>query len=55
MSGMTETPDLHLPVAMGTTSSLEFTPTKPGTYEFECTVPGHKEAGMRGTLVVKAP
>ena len=26
---------------------------KPGTYEFYCPVPGHKEAGMKGTLTVK--
>lgn len=26
---------------------------KPGTYPFECTVGGHKEAGMHGTLVVR--
>jgi len=26
---------------------------KPGTYHFYCTVPGHREAGMEGTLVVK--
>jgi plastocyanin len=38
-------------VAEGTTStSVEL---KPGTYTFYCTVPGHREAGMEGTLVVK--
>jgi plastocyanin len=26
---------------------------KPGTYKFYCSVPGHRQAGMEGTLVVK--
>lgn len=26
---------------------------KPGTYEMYCTIPGHKQSGMKGTIVVK--
>ena len=36
----------------GTTSSVIFTPTEAGEYEFACTLPGHKEAGMIGKLIV---
>lgn len=28
-------------------------PEKPGTYQYVCTVPGHKEGGMVGTLTVQ--
>jgi len=52
-SGLAKEPELHMAVAMGKNGTLEFTPTKSGTYEFFCTVAGHKEAGMKGTLVVK--
>ncbi len=38
----------------GTRASVIFTPTHPGTYEVLCTLPGHKEAGMVGQLVVTA-
>lgn len=55
MGGMTADPQLHMVAAMGATNAMEFTPTKPGTYEFFCAVPGHKDAGMKGTLVVKGP
>lgn len=27
--------------------------TKPGTFEYGCLIPGHREAGMIGTVVVK--
>jgi plastocyanin len=39
-------------VAQGTTS-VTLKNLKPGTYTYFCTVPGHKEAGMQGTLTVK--
>lgn len=55
MGEMTVEPELHMASAAGGTGMLEFTPSKPGTYEFFCTVAGHKEAGMVGTLTVRAP
>ena len=36
----------------GTTASVFFTVTEPGTYKYFCTIPGHEEAGMVGKLVV---
>ncbi|BDG61499.1 cupredoxin domain-containing protein [Caldinitratiruptor microaerophilus] len=45
-------PALHVSVQPGQTGRLEFTPTDRGQYEFFCTVPGHKDAGMKGTLTV---
>ncbi len=35
-----------------TTSDVTFTPTAAGTYVFYCDTPGHRAAGMTGTLVV---
>jgi len=48
-------PVLHVAAEAGATNQLRFTPTSPGRYEFYCTVPGHKQAGMLGILVVNAP
>lgn len=45
-------PDLHVHADAGKSEAVEFTPTEKGTYEFYCTVLGHKEAGMVGKLVV---
>lgn len=39
-------------VGKGGTSSLKVK-LSPGAYDFLCTVPGHAEGGMRGTLTVK--
>jgi mono/diheme cytochrome c family protein len=38
--------------AGGHVSSVKIT-VKPGKYPFLCTVPGHAQAGMRGTIIVK--
>ncbi len=45
--------EFHVSAAPGKSGSLDFTPSEPGTYEFYCTVPGHKDAGMKGTLIVQ--
>ncbi len=34
-------------------SSTTTADLKPGTYHYYCSVPGHREAGMEGTLVVE--
>jgi len=53
MSGMNnEMLKVHMAADVGQTETLEFTPNKPGTYTFFCTVAEHKEAGMTGKLVI---
>lgn len=44
--------DLHLALDGLTDGTLEFTPEEAGVYQFRCTVLGHTEAGMVGTLTV---
>lgn len=34
-------------------SGIEFTAPAPGTYVFYCSIPGHKAAGMAGSLIVE--
>ena len=53
MSHMAVEPDLHVVAAPGKSSTWELTPNQAGEYEFQCTVVGHKEAGMVGRLIVK--
>lgn len=55
MSNMAEEMDIHVAAPTDQSNTIEFTPTTPGEYEYYCTVAGHKEAGMVGTLVVQAP
>jgi uncharacterized cupredoxin-like copper-binding protein len=46
-------PQVHASALPGNKNTVEFTPTKPGTYEIYCVISGHKEQGMMGKLIVK--
>ncbi|WP_346014179.1 plastocyanin/azurin family copper-binding protein [Sporosarcina sp. E16_8] len=48
----TEKNVIHLHASPKSTKTLTFTPTESGVYEFICTVPGHRESGMVGLLIV---
>jgi len=37
----------------GKTAEIVWRFTKAGTFEFACLIPGHREAGMHGTVTVK--
>jgi uncharacterized cupredoxin-like copper-binding protein len=41
------------PVVQGGQTSKITANLKPGTYTFYCAVPGHEQAGMKGTLTVR--
>lgn len=40
-------------VLPGRAATISFTPTRTGTFEYGCHLPGHYDAGMKGTLTVK--
>lgn len=43
----------HLHAKPGETATMTFIPLERGTYTFACTLPGHAEQGMTGTLMVR--
>jgi len=55
LSALEHEPALLVTAPKGQSIEVEFTPTQPGSYEILCTVPGHKEAGMTGKLIVVSP
>ncbi len=44
---------IHAPMTPGKSGLALFKPTQAGTYTFYCGVPGHREGGMVGRLVVE--
>jgi plastocyanin len=47
--------NVDAPARPGQTAHLRFVLDRPGTYQIMCSIPGHAEEGMVGTLVVTAP
>lgn len=40
-------------VGPGKSATIQFTPTKKGTFEISCQISGHYEAGQKGTITVR--
>ncbi len=40
-------------IGVGETASVTFVADKTGIFEFYCSVPGHRQAGMKGNLIVE--
>ena len=45
--------DVHFALTEPGTGVVHLKINEPGEYVFYCTVPGHREAGMEGTLIVR--
>ena len=45
--------NIDLSIPPGESDSIDITPTTVGSYELECTIPGHKDLGMHGTITVE--
>lgn len=44
---------IHYSLDSGSSGTFTFTTDEAGDYTFYCTVPGHRQAGMEGTLTVE--
>ena len=49
----TEIGTANNPLKPGTSGQVSFIPSKAGTYYYICTVPGHREQGMEGKIIVE--
>jgi uncharacterized cupredoxin-like copper-binding protein len=45
--------ELFVGADVGKSGTLVFTPKETGTFTFYCTVPQHRQLGMKGTLIVE--
>jgi uncharacterized cupredoxin-like copper-binding protein len=43
----------ELELRPSTNADWVLVPMKPGSYQLRCTIPGHAEAGMTGTIIIK--
>jgi uncharacterized cupredoxin-like copper-binding protein len=46
--------DIHVQLPPNSTTAVAIKPSASGSLEFFCGVPGHREAGMVGTIAVDA-
>jgi uncharacterized cupredoxin-like copper-binding protein len=44
---------IHVQVPANATVAVAIKPTGPGTLEFYCAIPGHRQAGMAGTITIQ--